>query len=108
MRNLSKDLSALSTMQENDIEKLIYLSKLIISHNIYEDIILHNKVSEIDIGIGKLLIQLNKNEIEYKFIPHKDTEKTIVTTITKEKDFLASTIENKIYTKIKKAYKDLL
>ena len=108
MRNLSSDLSTLSTMQENDIQKLVYLSKLIISHNIYEDIILHNDISEIDIGIGKLLIKLNSDEVEYKFIPHKDMEKIIITTITKDKDYLESAIENKIYTKIKSAYKDLL
>lgn len=62
----------------------------------------------LDIGIGDLYIQLNSDEIKYKFVPSKLLEEGVRKTYTENKNPLMQRIEETLIKKITAVYKELI
>ena len=65
-------------------------------------------VLEVDIGIGSLYIKIDAEQVEYKFIPNKKTQKSISDCLQANKDPLQIKIEESFKKRIKEIYKELL
>ena len=106
--DLIKDLSIITTINESTLEKLNKKAVWCICDNLEKTIYNKEDISEIDIGIGNLLISLENNNVKYKFIPSKDFENQIVDTIVNEKNNLVNSLEETLVDKISNVYKNLL
>ena len=107
MNNICKDLSTLTTVPLFSIEKLMSKFQDSICYTIQEELASNNNSMEIDIYIGKLFIEIIDDNIYYKFIPSKDFEADVMTTIKTGVCPLISKLEDSIQTKITRAYKEL-
>lgn len=71
MNNLMSDVSRLSNIPVATLSKIQDLEKILIAQYISESILADQSITEIDTGLGKLLIQISDFDIKYKFIPSK-------------------------------------
>ena len=108
MTNIISDISTVSTIPENSLIKLIPIANKCISHAIFESLESKQEITELDIGIGTLLIQLFDENIKFKFIPSQKLEDTITSTISTGKSDLTYTVEEALKNKILYAYKNLI
>lgn len=107
MSNLNEKLSILTTIPEKSLSKLTEKSYYVVSDIILEDIMNDKDVSEIDIGIGTIIIQHSGDSIKYKFIPSKNLDITIKSTIINKKNTLEYILEQTLKDKVTNTYKDL-
>lgn len=106
--NLIEDISKLTTISDTVLNKLISKAFYCIS-DIIEDAVLENKkVVDIEIGIGTLYLELNSDNVRYKFIPNKDLESAVKNTIINKRNLLQDTLEMTLVSRITDTYKDLL
>lgn len=104
--NLIEDLSVLTGVSKYNLIDLANLSVDVISHDINESILQHESVTEINIGIGTLLITNQDNSIKYKFIPSKTLENNVYNSYQKQ-DTLELKVDKVLGERINKTYKDL-
>lgn len=64
--------------------------------------------TEMDIGIGTLLISDNEETVKYKFIPSKALEELVNETIQNKKSPLELKLEKNLVNKILNTYKTIL
>lgn len=107
MSNLNEKLSILTTIPEKSLSKLTEKSYYVVSDIILEDIMNDKDVSEIDIGIGTIIIQHSGDSIKYKFIPSKNLDMTVKSTIINKKNTLEYILEQTLKDKVTNTYKDL-
>ena len=107
MSNLNEKLSILTTIPEKSLSKLTEKSYYVVSDIILEDIMNDKYVSEIDIGIGTIIIQHSGDSIKYKFIPSKNLDITVKSTIINKKNTLEYILEQTLKDKVTNTYKDL-
>lgn len=107
MSNLNEKLSILTTIPEKSLSKLTEKSYYVVSDIILEDIMNDKDVSEIDIGIGTIIIQHSGDSIKYKFIPSKNLDITVKSTIINKKNTLEYILEQTLKDKVTNTYKDL-
>ncbi len=105
--NLIKDLNILTTIPTASLDKLEDKVIWLICDNLTESIIKKEKVAEIDIAIGKLIIKIDEENIKYKFIPYKKLEENIKSVVVNGKNPLEIVIEENLSTKFINTYKDL-
>lgn len=108
MNNIIEDISKLTTIPQNALDKLVMKANWCIADSFKESIIAKNDLTEIDIGIGKLLISNLTEEIKYKFIPCEDLEKALISVALDKKNILELTLEKKLVGKILNTYKDII
>lgn len=65
-------------------------------------------LTECDIGIGTLLVEVVENQIQYKFIPTQKFERGLVESIVNKKNPLVVKLEESFANRIVKTYKDML
>ncbi len=104
--NMKKDLSVLTTINSSTLSKLFEKELWCISNDVEQCLDSDDKVVEIDIDIGTLLINIGEEDIRYKFIPSPTLEKVVTNTVITGNNMLVSNIENSLVTKISNAYKD--
>lgn len=107
MTDVISDMSNLTTLPISLLQQLSDKVEFIILHSIYESIICHENITEIDIGIGCLNILQENDCIKYKFIPSKKFEQDIIKTVKEKQSPLTMTIENTLQKKIIDVYKEL-
>jgi|LSQX01.2.fsa_nt_gb hypothetical protein len=108
MNNLIEDISKLTTIPDKVLNKLVSKSFYCIS-DIIEDAILENKkVVEIEIGIGTLYLELNSDNVRYKFIPNKELESAVKNTIVNKRNLLQDTLEMILVNRVTDTYKELV
>lgn len=105
--NLIKDLNILTTIPTASLDKLEDKVIWLICDNLTESIIKKEKIAEIDIAIGKLIIKIDEENIKYKFIPYKKLEENIKSVVVNGKNPLEIVIEENLSTKFINTYKDL-
>lgn len=108
MRDLIEDISKLTTISDSVLNKLVDKAFYCISDAIEDDILEQKKVTEIDIGIGTLYLELNSENVRYKFIPNKKLESAVKDTVVNKKNLLKDTLEMTLVTRITNTYKELL
>lgn len=105
--NLIKDLNILTTIPTASLDRLEDKVIWLICDNLTESIIKKEKIAEIDIAIGKLIIKIDEENIKYKFIPYKKLEENIKSVVVNGKNPLETVIEENLSTKFINTYKDL-
>lgn len=107
MNNIIDDLSVLTGIAKYNIENLVNVEVSIISHSISESLMKKENTSCIDIGVGILNIISTSEGIQYKFIPSKKLENSVVNTYRTGKSQLVQKIDTSLGKKISNTYKEL-
>lgn len=109
MRDLIKDISTITTIPTESLEKLVTKGEWCICDYV-EDTILgkDSKVVEINIGIGTISIIMDNDRLIYRFIPSERLEELVIDTVKNETNPLKKTIEKSLVNKITNVYKELL
>lgn len=107
MRNIISDVSTLSTIPENIIEKLVDKTIYCVSDALIEDLEAENDITELDIGIGILYIKHIGNEVAYKFKPSDEFSKAVNSTIKTRQNLLTNTLESTLIIRFLNVYKDI-
>ncbi len=108
MNNVIKDISTLTTINEDYLKSLVTKSEWCICSYIEESILKKETITKIDIGIGFLSVLVEDNTIKYKFIPNKELEEAIRDTVINDKNPLKLKLEKSLVDKITKMYKEYL
>ena len=106
--NIVKDVSALSTIQDKVIYKLLDKFTYSICEAVEEAVIADDDVVVLDIGIGELTIKLSEDGIRYKFIPSQKLEEGVKNTFIYRQNLLEKTLEESLVNRLTNTYKDLL
>ena len=96
MHSLVEDLSLLTTIPTNNINKFMDKAIWCICDCLDESKIGKEDITEIDIGIGILSICTENNSIQYRFVPCKKLENAIKSVIVNGKNPLIETAEDKL------------
>ena len=96
MHSLVEDLSLLTTIPLNNMNKLVDKSIWCVCDCVDEPKINKEEITEIDIGIGVLSIYIENNNIQYKFTPCKRLETSVRSVITEGKNPLIEIAEDKL------------
>lgn len=108
MIKLTEDISKLTNISKQVLDKLTNLSISCICDAVETDIINGEDILEVDIGIGTLKIKHSDNEIRYKFCPSAKFEEQLMKTILEDANPLKATIEDTLCKRITSVYKELL
>lgn len=105
--NVVDDIVALTNVPKYAIQKLIEKSGYCICHNILETVQNKESICNIDIGLGRIIILVENDEIKYKFIPNLKFEKDIIDTMNNKESPLIKVVESAVSDNFNKVYKDL-
>ena len=108
MNNLISDVSKLSNIPLATLFRIQDLEKILIAQYISESILIGQETTEIDTGLGKLLIRVSDSEIKYKFIPSKALDQQLINTVNSKTSPLIDKLENSIQEKIMRTYKEMI
>ena len=104
--NIKNDLSTLTTIDESVFTKLSNKVEWCISDGIEKAILAGDKIVNIDLDIGTLVISLDDSSVKYKFKPSQRLEKTIINTVENETNSLVLNIEESLVAKLTNTYKN--
>lgn len=102
------DLAKITTIPIFTLKKLCINIVLCICHNVLEHYLNKEVDTTADIGIGKLNISIQENEILYKFIPSHKFEQLLLETIRTKQSPLITKAEQVLVTKVTNTYKELM
>ena len=108
MNNLISDVSKLSNIPLATLFRIQDLEKILIAQYISESILIGQETTEIDTGLGKLLIRVSDSEIKYKFIPSKALDQQLINTVNSKTSPLIDKLENSVQEKIMRTYKEMI
>lgn len=104
---LLNDISTIYSIRASILNKLTELAELCICDYLVEAKLLDDDLLEINIGIGKILILILEDSLEYQFIPSSRLEQLICDSIIKLKSPLVSKSEQGLEEKLVSTYKEL-
>lgn len=107
MTDIVSDMSSLTTLPIPLLQQLADKVEFIILHSVYESLLSHENVTEVDIGIGRLNILQEEGCVKYKFIPSRTFEQKIIKTVKDKESPLTATVESTLQKKIVDVYKEL-
>ncbi len=108
MTDILDDVSTLTMIPKESLIKLSDKMIWCICNQIEEDKLKTNDISELDIGIGTLLIQNEEDTIRYKFIPSDALESSVIKTINDGTNPLKERLEKRLIQKILNTYKTII
>lgn len=104
-----KIASSLTNLPVSFLTQLYKLNMLVISNELHTQILQKMPVKKVSLGtFGEVRIQLENNNLTYKFIPSDEFNHVIRTTIIEDKDLLQDTLEEKLVRKIYNNYSDFI
>ena len=108
MESLVNDLSAITETRRRVFEKLSQNANYCICDYLEKTVLNNEKVCNIDIGIGTLLIGIDDGAVRYKFIPSQELERCIVSTLENQQNVLVSVVDKQLVSQLNKLYDKLL
>ena len=108
MKNVIKDLSTLTTIPYSTLQSLFNKINSIIAYDVKESLLDKENICELDIGIGRLLILVDEEEVKYKFIPNNSLIENVNESIINKSPNLVAEVEESLCKKILHTYKDLI
>ena len=108
MNSIINDLATITTIPINNLQKLKEKEIYLICNCIEESVLQGNTITEINIGIGNIIIAIENGFVNYKFTPSTKLEKNLVDTILKKKNPLTNIFEETLANKVVNTYKDML
>lgn len=106
-KKLNSDLSNLSNIPENILDKLSELTTYVISSSVYESLLNKEGMTEIDLGFGNLLIKHDTADIKMKFIPNDILKEDLKKINNGGKPGLYRKLEKAVSAKLKELYKEM-
>ena len=107
MTDLISDISTLTTISQSSLQELIKKANLCIAHAVFESKQEIETDTEINIGLGKLIIRVDNDQIKYKFIPTTNLSDLIIYTINQNISPLTKIVEDNLVDRINDTYKTL-
>lgn len=108
MNNIINDLSTLTTIPIDSLNRLVNLTSVCICDAVEESKLNSEEVCEINLGVGNLYILISGDTTKYKFIPNKELETNVNTTICKGASPMSKFVESTLIDKITNTYKDMI
>ena len=108
MQSLIEDISTLTTIPTANLNQLVKKANFCICNDVAESKLQGEDLTEVDIGIGRLHIFVEDNNIKYKFVPSKYLENNIKKTILDGKNPLIEEAEQALVTRIVDTYKNYI
>ena len=108
MYNLLKDISTVTTVPLSTLTHLSDVACKCISHAVVECIKSNQNICTVDIGIGTLSMTVDKDDLQFKFVPSMQLQKTIFNAVNTKESELVEAIEDVIKQKVVSAYKNFL
>ena len=105
--NIVEDLSTITTIPPASLRKLFEKVGWCICNGVVESKLNDEDITEINLGFGTLIISVENNHIEYKFIPSSKLEKGLVESIVNKRNPLVVNLEETFANRILKTYKDM-
>lgn len=105
--NIIDDLSTITTIPPASLRKLFEKVGWCICNGVLESRLAEQDITEINLGYGTLIISIENNQIEYKFIPSSKLEKGLIETVVNKKNPLVVNLEETFANRILKTYKDM-
>ena len=103
-----EELSTITGIAKNGMLKLFDNMQLCICNDALESLHSGEEICELNIGLGKLLLRVDDDEILYKFIPSNQLEKQLIDTIKNDSSPLIAQAENYLCKRFTNTYKELL
>ena len=102
-------MSAITTVKCADLDRFMNVFKSYISQELYESLCINkDTTASINIGLGTLIISVESDSIEYKFIPSKSLESIVVDTAVNGNSKLIDDLNSALTNKLLNAYKDFI
>ena len=108
MNSIINDLSTITTIPMNSLQKLKEKEIYLICNAVEESTLQGKNITEINLGLGTLVILIEGGFINYKFTPSNKLEKNLVDTIINKKNPLTNLFEEALADRVVKTYKDML
>lgn len=108
MTDIVKDVSTITTIPYDTLNKLNDKVLWSICNSIYESKLNNEEFYELDLGFGTLIIADQDESIRYKFIPSAKLEKSVISVIKDNKNPLQNNLENSLKNKIINTYKTIV
>ena len=105
--NIVADVAKITTIPAASLHKLNMIYHKCICSAVYESQINQDTLTDVDIGLGNLIISIEDNALTYKFIPNSKFERDLVATIINKKNPLAELAELTFVDRIINTYKDM-
>lgn len=106
--NALADICAITTIPTASMQKLFNKISYCIANSVYEAFLGKKNSAEIDIGFGHIIVNIEQNQLLYKFIPSPKLEKNIIDSIRQNKNPLDIKLEDTFINRILKTYKDMM
>ena len=104
--NIVKDLSTVTTISPASTQKILSKFQDCLCYAIQEALANKETQIELDIYVGKLMVEIIGNNIQYKFIPSNSFATDVCNTVSGICPMFDK-VENSIQGKIMSAYKEL-
>lgn len=105
--NMITDLSAVTTISPASTQKILSKFQDCLCYAVQEALGNHETEIELDIYIGKLMIEVIDDVVQYKFVPSASFERDVSDTVISGVCPMFNRVENAIQGKIMGAYKEL-
>lgn len=106
-KNVVEDISNITTIPIASLNRLNDKISSCICNNVEEAMLEGKTVCENFVGFGLLVVSVENDSIQYKFIPTKKLEKALVDTVVNKKNPLTVKLEETFVNRITKTYKDM-
>ncbi len=106
--NLIDDIHAMTQISNKILNKIVYISNLVICDALNELDIQGESTLDINIGLGTISLYKKDNSIWYNFKPSNSLETAIITTEVEKSSPLTHKIKLNLENKITSTYKELI
>ena len=107
-RKISTDLSKLSNIPEEYLEKVMSLCSDIIGNAVYESLLSNDTITELDFEFGSLIIKADLKDLKIKFTPSKDLENDLKNINEGKEPMLKHKVEKTVVAKLIDMYKGMI
>lgn len=107
MRDSLHDLSTITTIPYQTLQKLFEKLSWVICDAVQDSLMNKEDFASIDIGIGTVDISVSNDTVEYRFVPSKSLESSVIQTVEDKSNPLVKNIESSLVKRIVNTYKDL-
>lgn len=107
MTNILNDVSVLTTIPEKTLSKLNEKVIYCINEAVAEAVADGKEITELDLGIGTLLIKNDADCPKYKFIPSEILQMTVTSTVNNKLNLLEDVLCESLKNRIINVYKDI-
>ena len=107
-KKLSTDLSKLSNIPEEYIDKVLKTCAPIIGNAVYESLLSSEEITDIGEGFGNISNKADSKELKLKFVPSKDLEMDLKTINSGKEPELKAKLEKALVAKLIDMYKEIL